>query len=56
MPLCYKLKGRNIVEVEVSPSVAMAMTIRQLRLKHELTQVAMIKKAFPDFKVDPLMS
>ncbi len=81
-----RLKGRNVVAIEVDPSVAMAMTIRQLRLKNELTQVAMkqrlgikhlsnyqrledpnranpewktllmIKKAFPEFRLDPLLA
>jgi antitoxin HicB len=32
------LKGRNIVEVAVDPHVAMAMTVRQTRLRNKLTQ------------------
>ena len=36
------LKGRNIVAVQVSPSVAFAMELRQTRLKRKLTQVAMM--------------
>jgi len=32
------IKGRNIVEVEVDPKIAMAMMIRVSRLKHGLTQ------------------
>lgn len=81
-----KVAGRNIVQVEVDPSVAIALRIRQLRLQNELTQVAMkeklgikhlsnyqrledperanpewktlllIKKAFPHFRLDDLMS
>lgn len=80
-----RCKGRNIVAVPVDPSIAMAMAIRQLRLKNELTQVAMkdrlgikhlsnyqrledpsranpewktlllIKRAFPEFRLDPLL-
>lgn len=36
------LKGRNIVAVQVSPSVAFAMELRQARLKRKLTQKAMM--------------
>jgi antitoxin HicB len=32
------IKGRNIVEVEVDPKIAMAMMVRVSRLKHGLTQ------------------
>ncbi len=81
-----KCKGRNIVEVEVDPSVAIANRIRELRLKCQLTQMAMkdklgikhlsnyqrledpfkanpewatlmlIKRVFPEFRVDDLMA
>jgi predicted RNase H-like HicB family nuclease/DNA-binding XRE family transcriptional regulator len=80
------IRGKNIFEVEVEPSIAIANRIRQLRVENELTQNAMkdrlgiknlsnyqrledpsranpawttllmIKKAFPDFHVDDLMS
>jgi len=33
-----RLKGRNIVEIEVEPSVASATLIRQLRVKMHLSQ------------------
>ncbi len=36
------LKGRNIVAVQVSPSVAFALELRQIRLKRKLTQKAMM--------------
>lgn len=35
------LSGKNIVSVRVSPSVAMATRIRELRLRNRLTQVKM---------------
>jgi antitoxin HicB len=37
------LKGRNIVAVQVSPSVAFAMELRQTRLKRRMTQKAMME-------------
>lgn len=37
------LKGRNIVAVQVSPSVAFALELRQARLKRRLTQKAMME-------------
>lgn len=37
------LKGRNIVAVQVSPSVAFALELRQTRLKRRLTQKAMME-------------
>jgi antitoxin HicB len=35
-------KGRNIIAVQVSPSVAFALEMRQTRLKRKLTQKAMM--------------
>lgn len=37
------LRGRNIVAVQVSPSVAFAMELRQTRLKRKMTQKAMME-------------
>lgn len=37
------LKGRNILAVQVSPSVAFALELRQARLKRRLTQKAMME-------------
>ncbi|AGH95928.1 type II toxin-antitoxin system HicB family antitoxin [Pseudobdellovibrio exovorus] len=37
------LKGRSIVAVQVSPSVAFAMELRQTRLKRKMTQKAMME-------------
>lgn len=37
-----ELKGRNIIAVQVSPSVAFALELRQTRLKRKLTQKAMM--------------
>lgn len=37
------LRGRNIVAIQVSPSVAFAMELRQTRLKRRLTQKAMME-------------
>ncbi|WII73863.1 type II toxin-antitoxin system HicB family antitoxin [Bdellovibrio sp. 22V] len=39
-----KISGRNVYEVEVDPSVAIANRIREIRLKSKLTQVAMMEK------------
>lgn len=39
----YALKGRSIVAVQVSPSVAFALELRQARLKRRLTQKAMME-------------
>ena len=36
------LKSKNIVEVQVSPNVAFALQLRQIRLKRNLTQKAMM--------------
>lgn len=36
-----KVSGKNIVAVEVDPGVAMALVIRQTRLKRKLTQTQM---------------
>jgi antitoxin HicB len=81
-----RLAGKNIFEVNVEASIAIANRIRETRIENELTQHAMkdrlgiktlsnyqrledparanpawttlllIKKAFPDFHVDDLMS
>lgn len=36
------LKSKNIVEMQVSPNVAFALQLRQIRLKRNLTQKAMM--------------
>ena len=36
------LKAKNIIEVQVSPNVAFALQLRQIRLKRKLTQKAMM--------------
>ncbi len=36
-----KIKGKNIIQVDVEPSVAIANRIRETRLKNNLTQVMM---------------
>lgn len=36
------LKSKNIIEVQVSPNVAFALQLRQIRLKRNLTQKAMM--------------
>jgi len=37
-PLPQELKGRNIIAIEVDPSIAFAMLVRQARIAHKLTQ------------------
>lgn len=37
------LKGRSIVAIQVSPTVAFAMELRQTRLKRKMTQKAMME-------------
>lgn len=37
------IKNRNIISVEVDPAVALAMTLRQVRLKQGKTQTQMMK-------------
>ena len=36
------MKAKNVVEVQVSPSIAFALQLRQIRLKRKLTQKAMM--------------
>lgn len=42
-PKSKNLKAKNIVAVEVNPAVALAMSIRQERLKQGKTQIEMMK-------------
>lgn len=42
-PKPKKIKSKNIIEVEVEPAVALAMSIRQERLKQGKTQTEMMR-------------